>query len=91
MLDDPKWERLQQALSQLGCYITKDSRKIIEAILWRLRTGCPWRDIPAELCLWETAYARFNNWSQRGIWKALFYEIRGELDPEWNFIDGFIR
>jgi transposase len=88
MISDPLWERLQQALSQLDCYITKDTRNIIEGILWRQRTGAPWRDIPAQLCNWEAAYARFNDWSYRGIWKALFMSLRGELDAEWNFIDG---
>lgn len=60
----------------------------MEAILHRLRVGGPWRDLPGELGPWQTAYARFNDWSRRGIWSALFYDIRGELDGEWNFIDG---
>lgn len=85
---DPLWEKFKEALDQLGCYITKNTRNNIEGILYRIRNGCPWSSVPYYVCNWKNAYALFNDWSYRGIWKELFYIIRGELDPEWNFIDG---
>lgn len=48
-LTDELWEQLQHTMKQHGCYITKNTRTVMEAILWKLRTGAPWRDIPEEL------------------------------------------
>ena len=46
-----------------------DHRKIVNAIFYVLRTGMPWRDLPARYGPYTTAYNRFNRWSRRGIWK----------------------
>ena len=59
-LTDNLWGQLQATMKAYGCYQTKNSREVMEAILWKLRTGAPWRDIPKELCPWKTAYNRFN-------------------------------
>jgi transposase len=59
----------------------------MEAMLWRLRTGSPWRDLPTELGAWKTSYNFFNRWSKRGAWKKIFEALRGEMDDEWNFLD----
>ena len=53
-LTDELWEQLQHTMKQHGCYITKNTRTVMEAILWKLRTGAPWRDIPEELISWKT-------------------------------------
>ncbi len=42
-------------------------QEVMEGILWKLRTGAPWRDIPKEFCSWETAYGRFNIWAAKGL------------------------
>jgi hypothetical protein len=51
----------------------------MEAILWKLRTGAPWRDIPQELCPWKTAYNRFNRWSSKGLWGNFFLSYEAKL------------
>ena len=51
------------------CYRSKN---IMEAILWKLRTGAPWRDIPEDLCPWKAAYNRFNRWAIKGLWHKFF-------------------
>jgi transposase len=49
---------------------SRDHRLVLEAILWVLRTGAPWRDIPQEFGSWNTAYTRFRRWIIKG--NALF-------------------
>jgi len=44
----------------------------MEAILWKLRTGAAWRDIPEDLCPWQIAYNRFNCWAINGLWDKFF-------------------
>jgi transposase len=48
-----------------------DNRQIVNGILWRIRTGAPWRDLPAKCGKWMTVYQRFRRWSEAGIWEAV--------------------
>ncbi|WP_228153552.1 IS5 family transposase [Acinetobacter sp. ACNIH4] len=92
LLTDAIWQQIQDTMRLHGCYRSKNSRNIMEAILWKLRTGATWRDIPQEFCPWQTAYNRFNRWASKGLWNKFFLDLRGVLDQEWVFIDGsYIR
>lgn len=48
-----------------------DNRSVVNGILWRIRTGAPWRDVPEKYGKWMTVYQRFRRWSRAGIWKAV--------------------
>ena len=48
-----------------------DNRPIVNGILWHLRTGAPWRDVPDKYGKWITVYQRFRRWSEAGIWEAV--------------------
>ena len=73
---DDIWNQLQQTMSDFGCHRWSNDRNAMEAILWKLRTGAPWRDIPESLCPWKTAYNQFNFWAAKGLWED-FFELRG--------------
>ena len=88
LLTDSLWDRLLEAIKKTNAYQTDNLRMTIEGILWRFRTGAPWRDLPEEFGSWKTIFNRFNSWSKIGVWQDLFGLIRGELDNEWNFMDG---
>lgn len=60
----------------------------METILWKLRTGAPWRNIPEELRSWKTAYNRFNRWSKNGLWKNFFLAYEKKLIRNGLFVDG---
>ena len=49
----------------------KDNRNIINGILWRLRTGAPWRDVPEKFVNWNSIYRRFRRWSASGVWESV--------------------
>ena len=72
----------------------KDHRTVVEGILWRLRTGAPWRDLPERYGPWQSVYTRFRRWQQAGVWdRALAAlqaeaELRGELGWSLHFLDG---
>lgn len=51
----------------------------MEAILWKLRTGAPWRDVPQQFCPWKTAYNRFNRWAFKGLWNNFFLSYEAKL------------
>ena len=72
VLTDEIWCQLQVIMKSKGCKFSKNNRNVMEAILWKIRTGATWRDIPQELCPWKTAYNRFNRWSQKDLWNNFF-------------------
>jgi len=49
----------------------EENRSIINGILWRLRCGTPWRDVPVKYGNWNTIYRRFRRWSEAGVWEAV--------------------
>lgn len=65
-------------------------RETLEGILYRMRTGCPWRDVPAEFGHWNTIFRRFNLWSKKGVLHCIFKSLSRLADTEWLFLDGSI-
>ena len=69
MLRDEQWERIEQLLpGKAGDrgVTAKDNRRFVEAVLWIMRTGSPWRDLPAELGHWHRTFVRFSRWRENG-------------------------
>jgi transposase len=93
MLRDDPWERIEQLLrgkaSDPGC-TAKNNRLFVESILWIMRTGSPWRDLPSELGGWHRWYVRFARWRDRGVWERVAQAFRGDADLECLFIDSTI-
>lgn len=59
-------------------------------MLYRMRVGCPWRDLPVEFGNWNAVYKKFNYWSLKGKLMKLFKALIKTPDLEWGFIDGSI-
>ena len=64
MLTDARWEKLFHLMKSTGrVYDKPEHRQTFEGILYRLRTGIPWRDLPKEFGHWSTVFRRFHLWS----------------------------
>ena len=63
---------------------------IVEAMLYRMRVGCPWRDLPADFGCWNSIYQQFNRWSSKNKLMQIFNDLIQQPDLEWEFIDGSI-
>ena len=57
-----------------------DHRQVIDGVLWRTRTGCPWRDLPADYGNWKTVYNRHRRWSGDGTWSRVLARLRRDCD-----------
>jgi len=91
MLTDEQWSKLHSIMLESGrIYNKSDHRNTVEGILYRMRVGCPWRDLPDSFGRWNTIFRRFNLWSKKGIIAILFNELSKETDTEWEFLDGSI-
>lgn len=89
MLDDRPCERAEAFLeSERGPGRPPiNDRRFVEAVLWILRTGAPWRDLPSEFGPWKTVFNGFDQWSKDGKWQRLFKVLRVDVDDEWFSID----
>jgi len=89
-LSDESWKLLEAQLpgrkGQWGG-IAKDNRQFIDAVLWILRTGAPWRDLPPDYGDWKNTHRRFCRWRDQGIWEGLLERLMEAPDYEWLFID----
>lgn len=96
-LTDAQWERLASRLPPQRPATGRpahDHRLIVNAILWRLATGVPWRDLPERYGPWQTVYSRFRRWQRAGVWDRLLAAVQAEGDAvgalDWSvhFPDG---
>ena len=64
-----------------------DHRRVINGILWKLRTGAPWRDLPERYGPWQTCYDRLVRWRRDGTWDRLLAHAQTKSDAvgelEW--------
>lgn len=91
-LTDEQWERIKDLLpgkaSDPG-RTALDNRLFLNAVLWIARTGAPWADLPERFGKHNSVFQRFNRWSKKGVWQAVFEQLQ-DPDLEWLMIDATI-
>lgn len=90
MLTDELWSKLRGILRQHRIYDKPFLRDMVEGMLYRMRVGCPWRDLPDEFGCWNTIFQKFNRWSAKNKLTMIFKMLVHEPDLEWEYIDGSI-
>ena len=92
-LRDDQWERIKTLLpgkeGDVGV-TAKDNRLFVEAVLYRYRAGCTWRDLPERFGDFRVVHTRFSRWSQTGVWKRVFEQLATEADNEYAMIDSTV-
>ena len=88
LLNDELWSKLSLILKQFSIHNKPNLRRSVEGMLFRMRTGQPWRDLPEYFGSWNSVYKKFNNWSKKGIWINVFQTLIIEPDFEFVAIDG---
>ena len=89
-ITDRAWERiaplLPEGVQPGGRW--RDHRTVVNGILWKLRTGSPWRDLPERYGPWQTCYDRFSRWRADGTWDRLLAHAQTKSDAvgevEWE-------
>jgi len=85
-LTDEQWEQLKPLLPPEGaCRRGRPwtpHRQVINGILWRTRTGSPWRDVPPTYGAWGTVYGRHRTWSADGTWDEVLAGLQRGCDLE---------
>jgi transposase len=81
-LSERQWRQLEPPLpSDLHRgHAYGDHGRVLNGILWRLKTGAPWRDMPARYGPWQTCYDRFVRWSRNGTWQRVLQLLQAKAD-----------
>ncbi|WP_455678418.1 IS5 family transposase [Streptomyces atroolivaceus] len=81
-LTNAEWDRLEAFLPRAGARGGRwsDHRRVINGVLYRVRTGVQWRDLPERFGPWETVYKRHRRWSLDGTWQMLLSRIQAAED-----------
>jgi transposase len=93
VLSDGQWERIAPHI--IGDERTRgssgrDNRLFVEAVLWLVRTGVPWRDLPEDFGPWNSVFRRFSRWSRKGVWMRIFEAMSEDPDFEYLIVDSTI-
>ncbi len=92
-LRDDQWERIKDLLpGRIGSKgrPAKDNRLFVDAVLYRYRTGIPWRDLPERFGDFRVVHTRFSRWAKAGVWKRIFEHLAEDADDEYAMIDSTI-
>jgi transposase len=101
-LTDEQWEAIRGSIpeperkgtTEHGGRPWRDPRDVLNGILWVLRTGAPWADLPRRYPPYQTCHDRFQKWEREGVFDrvltALLEDLRqrGKVDLSEAFIDG---
>jgi len=90
VLSDAAWERMAPLIigrpDQKGS-TGRDNRMFVEGVLWIVRTGSPWRDLPDIFGDWNSVFRRFSRWSQKSVWHRIFDAVSDDPDFEYLIVD----
>lgn len=83
-LTNAEWGRLEPLLPRGGARGGRwsEHRRVINGVLFRARTGVPWRDLPERFGPWETVYKRHRRWSADGTWDMLLARVQAAENAE---------
>ena len=99
-LTNEQWSRLKPLISSPKAKTggrgrpRREPRQVLNGILWVLRTGAPWKDMPPRYPPYQTCHRWFQKWVQDGVFKQILTTLaedlyeRGEIDIRETFIDG---
>lgn len=96
LLSDKQWHVIRPLLPEPGRMgrPRAPDRKVVEGILYVLRTGCRWKDMPRKFGAAVTAWRRLKRWEEDGTWERLWLTLLAQLDEmqrlDWStaFLDG---
>src|SRR3954470_3830436 len=93
VLSDSDWERIAPLINgrpdQRGS-TGRNNRMFVEGVLWIVRTGSPWRELPEIFGDWNSVFRRFSRWSRKGVWRRIFEAMSGDPDFGYLIVDSTI-
>jgi transposase len=90
-LSEAEWRLIEPLLPNKPRGVARvDDRRVLNGIFYVLRTGSPWRDLPARYGPHTTVYNRFNRWAKAGVWVRVFETLAAGAPASMHLIDSSI-
>ena len=89
-LSDEQWERICKLLpGKAGDpgRTAQDNRRFVNAVLWVLRSGARWSDLPERYGKWKSVHTRFARWAKKGAWERVFATLVADRRNEYLMLD----
>ncbi len=89
-LSDRQWERVKDLLpGKVGDpgRSGRDNRQFVNGVLWVLRSGAHWHDLPERYGKWKTVHTRFSRWAKAGVWERMFEALLRDRDNQYLMLD----
>ena len=89
-LSDAQWERIAQLLPGKASDPGRtgaDNRLFLNGVLWVLRSGAHWRDLPERYGKWKSLHKRFTRWAKAGVWERVFASLIKDRDNQYLMLD----
>ena len=64
-----------------------DNRMFVNGVLWMLRSGARWSDLPERYGKWKSVHKRFTRWAKAGVWERVFDSLTGAPDNQYLMLD----
>lgn len=90
-LSEAEWRLIEPLLPNKPRGVARvDDRRVLNGIFYVLRTGSPWRGLPARYGPHTTVYNRFNRWAKAGVWVRVFEALAAGAPASMHLIDSSI-
>ncbi len=89
-LSDGQWERVKDLLpGKVGDpgRSGRDNRQFVNGVLWVLRSGAHWHDLPERYGKWKTVHTRFSRWAKAGVWERVFEALIKDRVNKYLMLD----
>jgi transposase len=89
-LSDAQWERIKDLLPGKAGDPGRhgaDNRLFVNGVLWVLRSGAHWHDLPERYGKWKTVHTRFSRWAKAGVWERVFEALLKDRRNEYLMLD----
>jgi transposase len=92
-LRDDQWDRIKDFQPGRDGHVggtAADNRLFVEAVIYRYRTGIPWRDLPERYGHWKATHRRYRRWCESGVFARVFETLARDADNEFMMLDATI-
>ena len=92
-LNAGQWKKIEGMLPGRAGSVgvtARDNRQFVNGVLWVLRSGAQWKDLPTGYGNWKSTHKRFTRWGRSGIWERIFQTLVKDPDNTYVMIDSTI-